>query len=64
MLGALNGDFKNRKKESMATGTGLVGHVGDMLVHRVCDLLIVPYFYQIFSLTSSLCLTCSKCSTL
>lgn len=34
MLGALNGDFKNRKKEGMSAG--LVGHVGDILIHRVC----------------------------
>jgi len=34
MLGALNGDFKSRKKESQPVG--LVSHVGDILVHRVC----------------------------
>jgi len=34
MLGALNGDFKNRKRESQPAG--LVCHVGDILVRRVC----------------------------
>ena len=38
VLGALNGDFKQRKKDSMPLG--LVSHVGDILVHRVHWLFI------------------------
>lgn len=39
MLGAVNGDFKKRKKENMPIG--LVSNVGDILVHRVHWLLIL-----------------------
>jgi len=41
MLGAMNGDFKKRKKENPI---GLVSFVGDILVHRVRRLSIFCFY--------------------
>jgi len=57
LSGALNGDFKKRKKEAMPVG--LVSHVGDILVHRVCWLLTLPVIFTFVVLTLSECVTFS-----
>lgn len=50
--GALNADFKQRKKDSMPMG--LVSHVGDILVHRVISTSFSFFFPSFFRHSTSL----------